>query len=247
MRACVLLLGLVAPPLVPDESMEARALLERAIAAQGGADKLAGQPARTWKGKGTFYNSHPGGMAFVLTGCRQGTDQIALSIEAIDPEAHYRRVLVLDGDRCWLKMNDRLEELKGEALAEEQQRAYSNWLTTLLPLRDAQFDLSLLPSIQVDGKEAVGLLVRRAGRREVRLYFDAESMLLVKREVCIKDIQRDGKGVIEEVLFSAYRDLGGVRHATRVEVYWDGKLRYELDLPEQARKEKLDAAVFGKP
>jgi hypothetical protein len=214
--------------------------------ALGGAERLAGRPARTWKGKGTFHGS-AGAMPFEIHGARQGRGQMVLSIESTDPASHYNRKLVLNEDRCWVKLNGRLEELHGEALAEECERGYTNWISGLLPLREEGFDLSLLPAIEVDGKEAVGVLVRHGERREVRLYFDRESALLVKREAVIRDIQHGGKGVIEEVVFGGYRELDGVRHATRIKVFWDGKLRYEVELTEQARKEKMDDSAFARP
>jgi PAS domain-containing protein len=246
MRACFLLLGLVAPPLAPDDSAEVRALLNRAIQVLGGAEQLGRQPARTWKGKGTFYGQH-GGKPFQIHGARQGADQITYTMDSTAPDTPYHRTLVLDRTRGWVKMNDRLQELTGEALEEELKRGYTNWVTTLLPLREADFQLSLLPAIDVDGQEAVGILVQGCGRHDVRLYFDQKTALMVKRESVIRDMQHGGKRIIEEVIFSGYRNLGGVQHATQIKVYWDGKLRYDVELTEQARKAKLANSVFAQP
>jgi hypothetical protein len=246
MHLYVVFLTLVGPPIVPDENTAARALLDRAIVAHGGLERLSAQPARTWKGKGTFHTTH-GNIPFVVDGARQGIDQMFMSLESTDPESHYSRKVVLSGEKGWVRLNGRLNELGGDAMEEERKRGYSNWLTSLYPLRDADFELSRLPDIVVEDRAAVGLLVRHAGRREVRMYFDAETYLLVKREAVVHDVEHGGKGVIEEVLFGGYVNLRGVRHSTKIKVYWDGKLRYEVELTEQTRKAKLDDAVFGRP
>jgi hypothetical protein len=45
----------LAGPGRPQDSDDARALIDRAIKAHGGADKLAKHKAETWKAKGTMY------------------------------------------------------------------------------------------------------------------------------------------------------------------------------------------------
>jgi hypothetical protein len=239
------MLVLVGPPPARDDGAEARAVIDRAISALGGVERLTGQPARTWKGKGTLHNKGEA-VPFLIHGARQGPGQIVLALEGTG-KLTYRKVLVLDGNHGWVKLGDRLEELKGEALAEEQQRNYVNWLATLVPLSGEEFVLSLLPSVDVEGRPAVGVLVQRARRREVRLYFDRETGLLVKREAVIRDVQAGGHEVTEEVIFRDYRSLDGVKQATRFKVYWDGKLRSEVEVPEQERRAKLDPAVFARP
>ena len=67
-------------------------------------------------------------------------------------------------------------------LRELQEGGYASWVTTLLPLKGQEFTLALAGEEKIRDQPAVGVLVSSRGRRDVTLFFDKESRLLVKTE-----------------------------------------------------------------
>jgi hypothetical protein len=222
-----------------------RALLARAVKALGGAEALARHPAATWKGQGVL---HAGGapLTYRVAGARQGPDRLAVTVRSLDTDPAYSRALVLDRTRGWLKLDDRLRALK-EELAEQKERAHAAWVATLAPLAGAGFELGPAGAATVGGKSALGVRVRAKGHRDVTLYFDRDSALLLKRLSTIRDLPT-GKEVKEEVRYDDYRATkAGLKHPARVRVFRDGRLVTDTEVSEYHPAEKLSDKTFAKP
>src|SRR5262245_40870844 len=143
LRGAALVGVLLAGPPPAGDPAEARARVDKAVAALGGADKLAKAPAATWKAKGTYYGAAvKGGLPFEVVGARQGAERLAVAVEATSPGASFTRALVVDGDKGWLKLNDAVRPLSKAELAEERERMYAGWVATLAPLRGKGFRLT---------------------------------------------------------------------------------------------------------
>lgn len=227
-----------------DDSAEARALVDRALKAQGGAERLAKLPAVSGKLKGIFHGFGDG-VPFTGEFAAQGPDRTRLVIEAEAGDQKLRLVHVLNGNKGWVQVNDDTEELDKEALAEAREEAYAEWVATLVPLRDRKrFRLSPLGEIKIDGRPAAGARVSSEGHGDVNLYFDKASGLLVKTEVRRTE---DGQEVTEETFLGGYKEVQGTKQATRLTVKRDGETYMDCAISEYRLEEKLDAAVFAKP
>jgi hypothetical protein len=112
-------------------------------------------------------------------------------------------------------------------------------------LKEKGYKLTTLPEEKVEGKPALGLLVAHKQHRAVRLWFDKETALLVKSERQTKD--DSGQESAEEVLFSSYQDVNGLKVATRFVVKSAGKTVAEAEMTEVKPAEKLDPKLFAKP
>jgi hypothetical protein len=238
---------LAAPPVRPPD---ARALVEKAVRAAGGADRLAKSPAATWKGRGTFFGAGgKKGTPFTLEGARQGADRLRLATKSTFRGTTYERVLVVDGKRGWTELDGRAQGLPKDELAEQRERMYANYVASLVPLlREGGFTLAPLGPARVGEREALGVKVARKGRRDVLLFFDATTGRLLKRESAIKDLPGSGKDVKEEVLYEDYRPTpDGALHARKVKVLWDGKRVSEVELTSISPRGKLDDALFAPP
>jgi hypothetical protein len=79
--ALALTLGMLGQARGQADQARARALVDRALKALGGADAVAKYPAATWKGKGTFRF---GGavMPCTVEGARSRATRLALTTEA---------------------------------------------------------------------------------------------------------------------------------------------------------------------
>jgi hypothetical protein len=227
------------------ENDSPRSVIDRALLATGGAEQLAQHRAGTWEGRG-FYHGF-GGVQFTIEGARQGEDQIALKTVSTSAGGTFTRVLVVNRDRGWLMMNGQRQELDKEALAEEKERLYGNWVATLLPLPDAKYRLKRIGESKVGDRAVVGLEVASDGHRPVRLYFDRDSGLLAKKETQATARQQPGKEVTEDVIFSDYQSVDGVKHATKVKLLVDGKLTSETEITANHPAKMLDDKLFARP
>ena len=98
----------------------------------------------------------------------------------------------------------------------------------------------------VEKRAALGVKVSSKGHRDVDLYFDKETGLLVKTETRVK---MDGSDVEvqEESFASEYKEVQGTKQAMKFTVKRDGKLFVEGEATELTLSEKLDASTFAKP
>jgi hypothetical protein len=231
-------------PARADDGAAARALVDRAVQAQGGEALLTKWVAVTGKLKGKFHGLGEG-VAFTGEYAAQGADQQKLVIEAEVDGQKFRLVHVLNRDKGWNQLNDDTEELSPEDLAEAKEEAYAGWVATLVPLKDRAFTLAPLGEIQVAKRPAAGVKVSRKGHGDVNLYFDKETGLLVKTEARVKD--DDGQEVTEETFLSDYQDVQGTKQAMKLTVQRDGKPYLEGEVTECRLAEKLDDSVFAKP
>jgi hypothetical protein len=223
----------------------ARALLDKALKAHGGEANLAKWPAVTAKIKGTFHGL---GVAIPVTGefAAEGADRARFAIEGQVDGQTFRLIQVLDGKQGWIKTNDdAAEELDKEDLAEAREEAYAELVATLVPLRDKKFSLAPLGEIAVNHRPALGVTVSSKGRRDVNLYFDKKSGLLVKTESRVKD--DNGQEVTEETFLGDYKEVQGTKQAMKLTIRRDGNPYLECEVTECRLEERLDPSVFAKP
>ena len=235
----------VGTPARADDAADARALIEKAVKAQGGQEKLEKLSGHITKFKGKFHGM---GQPIDMTGevASQGMDKQKLEVEVNAGGMKFRFVNVLNGDKGWNRMGDDTRAMSKDELAEAKEQGYAGWVATLAPLKDKQFTFATIGELKIDKRPALGVKVSSKGHRDIDLYFDKETGLLVKTETRVKD---DGSGqeVMEESFPSDYKDVQGTKQAMKFTVKRDGKLFVEGEATELTLSEKLDASVFAKP
>lgn len=246
-RCAVLTFGVVlaATPGVRADDAAARAVVDKAIKAHGGADTLAKFPASTAKFKGTFHGMGQGIPFTGETASHKGDrHRFEVTVEAGGQKFQLGHVFA--ADKGWVKANGETKEMDKDELTEAREEAHAAWVATLAPLKDKAFGLSLIGEVQVEGKPAVGVKVSHKDRRDVNLYFDKGTGLLVKTESRVKD-ESSGQEVTDEGFLSDYKDVQGTKQAMKLVVKRDGKLYVEGEVSELTLAESLDASVFAKP
>ena len=221
------------------DEQQARSIVEKAIKAAGGAEKLSQYKAATWTEKGMYYGMGEG-VAYTGEYAMQYPDKFRMEIVGVF-------TTVLDGDKGWLRMNGQTQELSAEDLAEMKEQTFAGWVTTLLPLTDRQFKLETAGETTINGRPAAGVKVSSKGHRDVTLYFDAENNLLVRSETKVKSDEMGGKEVVEEVTYSDYRDVDGMKHAFKMQIRRDGEKYVETEVAELRNARSLPADAFAKP
>jgi hypothetical protein len=235
----VCLLVALAGPAPAEQPAEARAIIDKAIAAVGGKDKLARAKHMTWNEKGTYYGMGDG-LPYTGHYAMQWPNQFRMEIEGVF-------TMVVNGDQGWLKSDKGTIEMPKEMLASQKEDLYGGWVASLLPLENKAFTLAALPETKIADHAAVGVKVSHKDRSDVELYFDKEKGLLVKSTFTTHDPEKKNKEVKQEVLFSEYKEFDGIKLPTKLVIKRDGKLFVEAASSDFKMPEKVDEKLFAKP
>lgn len=224
---------------------DANAILKKAIAARGGEKGLAKEKNLAWKAKGTM---HLFGMKNVYDAQYwfAAPDKMAFKMKANFGGMDVELTAGTDGKTAWEKMGDMIREMEKDKAEEFQHTVYAMYVSSLVPLTEKGFTLNALEETKVEGKPAVGVKVSKKGKRDVSLYFDKESNLLVKSVTRTFD-EFVKKEVTQEVLFSGYRDMDGAKVFDRLTIRREGMPFIEETMSAQRALEKADEKMFKMP
>ena len=184
----------------------ATAILDKAITALGGEERLARISAFKWVGTVTFN----------VNGTDR-TDDVEFTARGLD---HLRRqfglnLMVVAGDKAWQKRGDRARELMADAVAREKRSIYLQVIpVTLVPLKGKDYKCQAAGEEKVGEKPAAVVKVTAPDGKDFTLFFDKETGLPVK-EVAQLEIP-GGREVRTETTFADYKDFGGIKKATRI-------------------------------
>jgi hypothetical protein len=227
-----------------DDAAEARLIVERAIKVAG-LEKFAKDTGNTIKGKGTL--SLMGAMIpFTMTGYFQLPDRSRAEIQIDVMGQQIEIVNVFNKDKGWVKIADNVIEMSQDQIDEAKDSMHNTIVTSLLPLREATYQLSTLGSTKEDGRELVGVLVKAKDKPDVKLWFDSKTGLLAKVQMKTKD-GMTGMEVNEETQFSDYRESKGAKIAYRYKTLRDGVVFIEADLESWQSLPKHPDSLFEKP
>jgi hypothetical protein len=224
----------------------AKEVIDKAIKAGGGAAALEKYKASTSKFKGTFYGM---GAGIPITGssASQLPDRARNEMEIEANGQTFTAVQVISGDKGWMSLNGRTMDMPKELLEEARAGLHAAAVTHLTPLRDKAYKLSPLGEAKVGDKSAVGVRVSREGYRDINLFFDKDTGLLLRSEMRVKDVQGGGDEMTQETLYEGYKKVGDLQLPHKLTIKRDGKPFVESELSEIKPAEKLDDSTFAKP
>jgi outer membrane lipoprotein-sorting protein len=230
-----------------DDAADVKAVLDKAIAAHGGADNLTKYKAVSMHIKGKLHGVI--GDSVDVTGeiASQLPDRLRFEMSLTVMGTDLKITQVVKGDKGWVAVNDMIMELTKEQMAEAREQMHVAGVTRLVVLRDKAYKLSPLGDSKVEGKDAVGLRVEHKDRRDVSLFFDKKTGLLLKSETRGKDPMAGDKEFTAETLYDDYKKVDGFPVAHKVTVKRDGKLFVESESSDVKVAEKLDDSTFEKP
>jgi outer membrane lipoprotein-sorting protein len=230
-----------------DDAAEVKAVLDKAVAAHGGADILTKYKAVSMHMKGKLHGVIGDSVDISGDAASQLPDRLRFEMSVSVMGMDFKITQILNGDKGWVALNDKVMEMTKEQLAEAKEQMYVSNVTRLVVLRDKAYKLSPLGDAKVGGKEAVGLRVEHEGHRDVSLYFDKKTGLLLKTETRGKDPMAGDKEFTAETLYDDYKKEDGFPFAHKVTVKRDGKPFVETETSDVKVSEKLDDSNFEKP
>ena len=222
-----------------------QALVERAIQAHGGRERLAQVRADRVKLKGKLVVGSAE-VPFVGETAVQPPGQYK-SVVLLNPEGKPHTVVhLVNGPRAGVFLDGEAQALQPAVAAQLRHTLALDQAMRLVPLlTEPTFALAPADPIKINGRPADGVKVTVRGQQELKLYFDRQTALLVKTEHSLP--APGGKVVKHEGYYGAFRDLGGYMRPTRVVAYRDGKKVMEAQLLEARALERIDPAEFDRP
>jgi RNA polymerase sigma factor (sigma-70 family) len=220
-----------------------RGVIDHVLHAYGGEAKVRGLKAFTWKVK------YPKTEAVQGNECTedysvQVPDKYRMENATKGEAKRFIHIFNTTGFRRWTRDGDGKVEEVFFLGVERPAEYWIDYITHLGPrgvlrLKDPANKLSLLDPIKVGGRAAVGVLVKREGAPELKLYFDKETGLLLREEHPAEDVV---------ILYADYQRFDGVPVPRKTTQKLNkGTVTLEGELLEFKAVDKFDAKVFEKP
>lgn len=243
------LFSLTVTGLVPAQETP-RSIIERAIAAHGGAERLSRIRADKVRLHGKILLPGKDGPVLVpFSG--ETTIQLPDKFKNVfqmnvNTDKKFDLVQILNGDKAFVTVNGQLQNLPPAALAEMHETMYLDRVVRLVPLlTDRGYELTALGKSKANNREVTGIKVSMKGHKDLRLFFDDETGLLIKSEHVLDNI--GGKEVLQEEFYGDFKDFNGYRRPTRIAAFRAGQKVLEAEMLDVKYFNKFDDTEFAKP
>jgi len=221
----------------------AKEIIEKAIEAHGGAANLKKCTCGVVTAKGTLLLS---GMEVTVED--ETTYQLPNQLkDALTMDFKGKKITVItvfnDG-KAKLTVDNRPMPLNDAQKAELKTTLRLQEMSDLYPLLDEKkFEISLLDKAdKVGGKEVVGILVKSNQMKDVRMFFDKKTHVLLKMER--KGLSPEGKEVDQAQVALEHEKIDGVLYPTKFETFMDGKKTMSINSVKYKRLDKVDPKDF---
>jgi len=241
---CACSLTVLLPVLARAQDPSPQEIIDKGIAALGGLEKLSKTEAINFQGKGTFYGM---GQAAEFKGewWIQPPDKFknAISVDAGGQKMEF--VQVLNGDKGWATMGG-LEELTEDQKSVIKDDLYVRRVAHLVVLKDPQYKLIALSKSRIADAEVRGVKVSCNNHKDVSLFFDKNTGLLLRLQRQGKD-PMSGQDVQWEMNYGNYKDEDGIKIARKISMKKDGNDFIDMTVTDHKLTDKLDDKLFSKP
>ncbi|HEV3145083.1 MAG TPA: hypothetical protein VGZ47_14430 [Gemmataceae bacterium] len=228
------------------DDLDAQKVIDKAIAAHGGAEVLAKNKDKAAMAKGKMNIDIMGGLDSTLESFI-GDDKFKHVMDLTIMGRNFNQVVCYDGKEMWIAVNGKVVmTIKGKDLDPLKEAIYSEKLAGLAFLKEKGIEFSLIGESKLGEQELIGIRVSKKDHKDVNLHFDKKTGMLTKVESRNLDFQ-SGQEVAEERILQDYKDLDGQKQPRRIIINRDGKKFVEMELTEMKLVDKLDDSVFAKP
>jgi hypothetical protein len=231
------------------QDTESKTIINEAIKAIGGLEKVKKLE------KGAFIAKAKGNVEamgakidFTLDAYAQPPHKSKAVINVMFNGMQIEVIRVVDGDKGWISAAGMVKDLEKEEIDEHKAMEHIESVTNLYVLTtDKAIKLSPLGESKVGDTPVVGIQVSKKDKRDVNLYFDKKTHLLLKAEYRAVE-QFTKMEVAQEKIYSDYKELlPGIKMASKQLINNDGKRYMELEMTEITPVERHDDGIFKKP
>jgi hypothetical protein len=228
-----------APAAAGDE--KANAILDKAMKAMGGEEKLRKIEAFSWVAKGTV-NVGGRGVEIKSEVTVKGLDHLRRAFG----NDRFQAVVLIDGDKGWRSSEGGFKSLEASDLIEQKRQLYLQAVpVTLAPLEGKGFQCEAAGQEKVGDKQAAVLKITGPDGGSFTLAFDTESGLPVREVVKLTD----GRGREHSIVttFADYKEFGGIKKATKIAVDNDGRPANRLEITDFKILDNVSPETFAVP
>jgi hypothetical protein len=222
------------------------AIVDKAIQAHGGAEKLNSMKAFKAKTKGGVDIPGVGNAKFTQESMAVMSGKVKDVMEIDIASMKINVTTVYDGSQGWISAAGQTMDMDEKVLGLMKDTIYMMGLGRITTLKDPSFKLTPLGEAQVNNRPAVGIKVAKEGHKDVNLYFDKGTGLLAKLEHRTTN-PMSGQEYNEERIIQEYQDADGFKTAKKAEVLHDGKKFMEAEVVEAKFVDNIDDSEFKKP
>lgn len=214
---------------------EAKALLEKAFAAQGGFEKLAQLRDMYTKARGSVFQRGK-----EIQRDEETWIKLPNKLKATLKSPGFEAVLFYNGSQVWLQLGGQVRDITAQYLANMRESIEFDPLLVLWSIAQANYKFEVIGQEQVDGKDTQILRVTNDQGKFADFYFD------VKQLVPLKIVQaEDGKQV--EKLLRDYRQVEGFWYPFSQKTLVDKELANSLEILEFKVNTGVGDEQFEKP
>jgi hypothetical protein len=174
------------PAPAPEPDHEAKAVVDHAIQAKGGWERLEKYKAVTYKLTASMteddFKATISGVAY-----EQAPDKMKADITVEVDNMRTTMVQVVNGDKAYEAANGTTELINEEEVAILKHELYVSEIAELRGLKADGVKVSLAGEAKIGDRPAIIVKATCAGRPDVKLYFDKASSLLLKVEDRTRD------------------------------------------------------------
>jgi hypothetical protein len=223
-----------------------KATIDKAIQAMGGEAKLGAAKAVTWKTKGKLrFGDNEN--SFTSQTTVAGLDRYRQEFKGEFGGNQVKALVVLNGDKAWRRFGDMTMELDSDAMANEKRTVYLQSIPAgmLLPLKTKEFQVESAGEEKVGDADALAIKVTAPDGKDFKLFFDKKTNLPVKLVAVVRGF--GGEDFTQETTYSAYKDFGGIKKATKHEATRDGNTFLEAEITDFKVLDQVDPETFAEP
>jgi hypothetical protein len=226
---------------------DAKKVVEAAVKAHGGADKLAKQKKMSSISKGKMKINIMDGIDATMemrAGGKKFRQDIKFSIMGMD----FEQSVAYDGKEMWIALNGKIMQTLStkEDLELIREAVHAEEVADLDLLDNKDIELSIIGDDKVGDTPVVGVRVSQKGYKDVSLYFDKKTHRLKRIDSRGLDFQSRME-VAQERIIDEYKEVDGVLQPAKITMNRDGKKFIEFEFASYELVDKLDDSTWKKP
>lgn len=240
----VLVLFAAAPGARADD--DPKDILKKAIKAHGGEEFLNKHPAARAQNKGKIDLPGLGEAEFTQDVAYFLPDKFKDTMELSVAGQKVSIVTILNGKSISIEAGGKAVDINDNIKKSINEAIDMMAMARLTPLlKDKNYELSLFGEAKVEDKPAVGVRISAKGKKDVTIFFDKKTNLMVKIEHRTTD-PNTGNEINQERIMLEYKEKDGIQIPKKVLVKHDGKKFIEAESTEFTFLEKIDDNEFKK-
>ncbi len=237
----VFLTGAQEAPAGTDLAVTAKKVIARAIEAHGGRELLTKTRADRVKIQGKMVVGKLE-VPYTAETLVQLPGQFKNTLQFNQGKKEVTLTQIIDGTRVAIWVNGEKQVLAASQITDLRQTLDLNRALRLVGLlEDSAYDLKYLGQTEEAEQKVHVVRVLKKNMRELRMFFDAKTGLLVKTE---HPVEFQGKQMLQEEHFSDFRDLSGFRRPVKMTVYRGGQKILDSSLTQVSYLESIESSRF---